>query len=146
MNEFMTKAAAFAKTVWNVICKALQTAWAAVKRVAPIVWRTVCGALKIAWEAVCKALKLAWTAVKKAAPIVWKAICSTLKFTWSFLCKTVKIVWTAVKKAAVTAWKYLMKLAARLMGLSEETDKRAVTVCLCSLLGNVILILLILIF
>ena len=84
-------------------------------------WENTKTVLVRAGTCVVKYTKLLWGFIIKYAPVVWKKLCSAVQKLWSFL----------------------MKYTAKLLHLSEETDTRPVTICLCSFIVNIVLLLII---
>jgi hypothetical protein len=77
-------------------------------------------------------LKVLWNTIKQYAPIVRKAVLEALKAAWRW-----------VRDTAIVVWNMLMSLTAKLLQLDPVSNKRAVTITLCSFIVCAILLLIV---
>ena len=88
--------------------------------------------LSVFCAAVKKYALIAWEFIKKWAPVVWSKIVTISRNVWAFLSEWAVKLW--VKGKALTA---------RLLGLDEIADNKAVTITMLSFILNILLLLIV---
>ena len=86
-------------------------------------------------------LKNIWTVLKNAAVIAWKTVCVAVKAAWAVVKPALKTAWKTVVAFAKKCWQWACAFTAKLLGLNEVEDGKAVKIALCSFLLNIILLL-----
>ena len=86
-------------------------------------------------------MKAIWVVVKNACVIAWNTVCTFLKAAWVVIKPAVKTAWKAIVAFAKKCWQWACAFVAKLLGLNEVEDGKAVKICLISFLLNIILLI-----
>lgn len=82
-----------------------------------------------------------WIVVKNACIIAYKTVAAFLKAAWTVIKPALKTAWKAVVAFAKKCWQWACAFTAKLLGLNEVEDGKAVKICLCSFLLNILLLI-----
>ncbi len=89
-------------------------------------------------------LKKAWSVIKAACVIAWNTVSAFLKSAWTYLKPALKKAWAAIVEFAKYCWHWACAFTAKILGLNEVEDGKAVKISLISFLLNIVLLIIVL--
>ena len=81
-----------------------------------------------------------WEVMKRIGAVLLD-IC---KRAWELICKYAPIVWDAIKRFCVSVWRAAKSGTAKLLGVDEQLNKRAVYIAMASFATIIVLFILVL--